>query len=191
VEQRAGRVKDGIDLLEMWLGDLVRQGLASAPSRGFGFWDQQAARLVDAQAPGAVRLVRKLGSCAVSSPGWHNRLLNAIRRIVLLIHAFRRMEQLPADTQADVRAAIGFTLPTEEVLSLPAVHDTWLVAGQRVEPEERVRVQRTYLVGRETNRVALLLDFAVGASGFKSSFVPEPRLGQTSVSTPGPRRCVP
>jgi hypothetical protein len=171
-EQRAGRVSDGIDLLELWLRDLVQQGLASAPSRGFAFWDQQAARLVDAQAPGAARLVRELGSCAVASQGWQDRMLNAIGRLVLLIHGYRRMDQLPAETQADVRTTIGFTQSLEDVLSLPAVHDTWLVAGQRIEQEDRVRVQRTYLVGKETSRAALLLDFAAGTSGFKTSLIP-------------------
>ena len=94
VEQRAERVSDGIDLVELWLRDLLQQGLASAPSRGFGFWDQQAARLVDAQAPGLARLVRDLGSIAVSGAGWQDRMTRAIGRLVLLIHASRRLDRL-------------------------------------------------------------------------------------------------
>jgi hypothetical protein len=62
VEQRASRISQGLDELELWLRDLVQQGLASSPSRGFEFWDRPAARLVDAQAPGAARRVRDLAT---------------------------------------------------------------------------------------------------------------------------------
>jgi len=37
-------------ILELWLRDLVRQGLAAAPGQPYSFWDAVAARLVDAQA---------------------------------------------------------------------------------------------------------------------------------------------
>jgi len=171
-EQRSGRVAEGIALLERWLQDLIQQGLASASGRGFSFWDQQASRLVDAQAPGLARLVRNLGSIVSSGTGWQDRALDAIGRLVLLLRAFRRLDELPAETQADVRSAIGFSVSQEDVLATEPVLDLWLVAAQRIYQEDHLRVQRTWLVGRDTARVAMLLDFSVGAAGFKTNLTP-------------------
>jgi hypothetical protein len=65
-ERRAARreqqVAAGMSDLERWLHDLVGQGLASARRQPPAFWDSPAARLVDAQAAGAARLVRELGA---------------------------------------------------------------------------------------------------------------------------------
>lgn len=170
--KRESRAASGIDALELWLGDLVQHGLATAPGRGFAFWDHQAARLIDAQIPGAARRVRDLGGIAAIGGRWQERMLTAIGRLVLLIRAFRRLDQLPPDTQADVRAALGFTIQKDEILAGTPVRDTWLTAAQYCYPEDRVRVQRTWLIGRETGRIAMLLDFAVGAAGFGASHIP-------------------
>jgi hypothetical protein len=172
VEQRATRISQGLDDLELWLGDLVQQGLASAPGRGFDFWDAPAARLVDAQAPGAARRVRELASFAASGEGWQTRMLDAIAQITLLIHAWRRLDALPPATQADVRSAVGLTMGHDDVLQTEPVRDLWLVAGQRVMQEERIRVQRNWLTGAATGRAALVLDFSPGPGGFKNSLVP-------------------
>jgi hypothetical protein len=171
VEQRAARVSQGLEELELWLRDLVQQGLATAPARGFEFWDGAAARLVDAQAPGVARRVREMASIAVSGEGWQARMIDAIAQITLLVHAWRRVDSLPAETQADVRAAIAPSIAHEDVLAGEAVQDLWLVAGLRIYQEERVRVQRSWLLGAMTGRAALILDFAVGGAGFKNTLV--------------------
>src|ERR1051325_11121051 len=57
---REAKVVAGLKELELWLRDLVRHGFASAQRRSFDYWDQMAARLIDAQAPGAARRVREL-----------------------------------------------------------------------------------------------------------------------------------
>src|SRR6476469_5438786 len=57
---REKKVTGGLDALRTFLHDLIRDGLAHAPSRPYSDWDTQAARLVDAQAPGAARLVRQI-----------------------------------------------------------------------------------------------------------------------------------
>lgn len=170
-DQRANRISDGLDLLDLWLQDFVQQGISSAPSKRFDFWDQQAARLIDAQAPGVARRVRDLARIVSSGEGWQHRLLTAIGRLTLIIEAHRRRDALPASTQADLRTAIGLTTPQEEVLATSPIHDTWFVAGQHTYEEDRLRVQRTWLLGRDTQRPALLLDFAVGNTGFKNTLM--------------------
>src|SRR5262249_2199666 len=51
-EQRGANVRDGLARLDLWMKDLVRTGLAAVETQPESFWDEQAKRLVDAQAPG-------------------------------------------------------------------------------------------------------------------------------------------
>jgi hypothetical protein len=175
-EQRAGkraeRITEGLEQLELWLADLLQQGLATAPSRPFEFWEQPAARLIDAQAPGAARRVRELATLASSGDGWQHRLLDGVGRLALLLNAYRRRDHFEAPTQADILTAVGIATPQADVLALEPVRDVWFVAGQRVEQEDRLRVQRTWLLGAHTGRAALLLDFAPGAAGFANTLLP-------------------
>lgn len=172
--ERARRVEEGLRDLEQWLCDLVRQGLATTHGRPFNFWEAQAARLVDAQAPGVARLVRQLAAAASSGAGegWQERLLRGLAKLQLLIEAHKRLEQLPEATQADIRALVGWNPNQEELLQQDGAPDLWLVVGQRVEGEERLRVQRTWLVGLQSNRSALLLQFAFGSEPFAAQFLP-------------------
>jgi len=170
--RREERVSAGLDELELWTADLVRQGLASARTRPAAFWEGMAARLVDAQAPGVARLVRGLGSLAAGGDGWDERMLEALGRIRLLVTAWRRIDALPAPLRDDVRAALGWTLKQEEVLAAGTVRDRWQALGRRVDDEDRLRVQRTWLRGRDTGRDALVLAFAAGREPLDASFIP-------------------
>ncbi|MCC6536398.1 MAG: SWIM zinc finger family protein [Bryobacterales bacterium] len=171
--QRAARVAQGLGDLSLWMQDLVSHGLASLPGKPFSFWEQQAARLVDAQAPGAARLVRELGAAAMAGEGWQHRVVDGLARLHLLMQAYARIDALPASTQEDVRALVGFTVAQEAVLAGEAVRGAWLVAGQAVEQEERLRVQRTWLLDANSRRAALVLEFAAGpGAGFKTALPP-------------------
>lgn len=174
VEQRLGRVRAGLDYVETWLGDLVRSGLTSLPGQPYRFWETPAARMVDAQAPGVGRLIREMAGIPATGDGWQERLLERLGRLHLLIEGFRRLDSLPDGTQAGIRSLIGWTMTQEELLSgaAPAVSDRWLVAGQRVEDEEKLRTQRTWLWGQQGNRPALVLHFAAPGQPLDRTLVP-------------------
>lgn len=168
--KRTARVEEGVEELSLWMRDLVRQGLGNAQQQPLSYWESTAARLIDAQAPGLARSVRRLGEVVSSGAGWQERLLAGLGRLHLLCEACRRIADLPEDVQADVRIAIGWTVPKEELLHLPRQTDTWCVLAQRVDREEQLRVQRTWLLGLESGRSALILHFAAGSQGFEQSF---------------------
>ena len=158
--ERERRVAAGVAELALWLRDLVRQGLSTAATRPVSSWETMAARLVDAQAPGAARLVRQLGMIPASGEGWPARLLDRMARLHVLLEAYGRIDSLPPDLAADVRAGLGWTTAQETLLELDGVRDHWAVVGRRLTEDDRLRVQRTWLWGRETRRGALLLHFA-------------------------------
>ncbi len=160
-DERMAKVAAGIAGLDRWLSDLVRNGLAGLEQQPRAFWEGQAARLVDAQAPGLAGRVRGLAEIAGSGPNWPERLLSELGRLALLTHAFARLNTLPPALQDDVRQLTGWTLTQDEVAARGEhVADEWLVVGQWVEDEERVRTQRSWLIGARTRRQALVLQFS-------------------------------
>jgi SWIM zinc finger len=154
--RRADRVSGGVDELERWLNDQVRQGLAAATRLGYAHWDAMAARLVDAQAPGLASGVRRLASVA-STP---ERLLIELSLLRLMVNGYRRRDDLPAGLAATVHTRIGFPTTTDEVLARDPVRDGWTVIGIRDELDERLNLRRVWLRGTLTQRDALVLSFA-------------------------------
>ena len=118
------------------------------------------------------RLVRGLAGVPASGEGWQDRLLERLARLHLLVEGYRRLETLPPGAQADLRAAVGWTVPQEEVLAGPGVRDRWSVLGQRVEEEDRIRAQRRWLRGESTGRFALALHFAHASQPLDAGLVP-------------------
>jgi SWIM zinc finger len=172
-EQRESRVTDGLDQLLVWLADFVRAGFIQAQGQSPSYWNDMAARLVDAQAPGLARWVRTLESVAHAGPGWEDRLLHATASIDLVRRAYLHRENLSTDLVEEVRAAVGWTTREDDVLAKgEGVLDHWFVLGAVVENEDRMRVRRTWLHGRSTGRPALLLDFAIGAQPLAAGHLP-------------------
>ncbi|MBO0725672.1 MAG: SWIM zinc finger family protein [Blastocatellia bacterium] len=168
---REAKVAAGLQELDLWLRDIARGGLAAIQPQPAKFWERMAARLVDAQAPGVARLAREMAGVAASGEGWEKRLLERMGRLYLLIEGFNRVNDLPPATQADIRASIGWTQNQEELLREDGSRDRWLVLGQRVEEENRLRAQRVWLWGERSGRAALILHFAHAQQPLDTSFI--------------------
>ncbi|WP_405405032.1 SWIM zinc finger family protein [Streptomyces sp. NBC_01104] len=158
-ERRAARIDGGAQELEQRLTDLLRGGLAAAEQSGYGLWEETAARMVDAQAPGLAGRVRELGAIPASGPGWPVRLLEECALLHLLDTAWLGIDRLPPPLAATVRTRVGLTAPAEG----PPLRDHWLVLAQYDTPDGKIVSRRIWLYGRESGRTALLLSF--GAAG--------------------------
>ncbi|SMC27840.1 SWIM zinc finger [Andreprevotia lacus DSM 23236] len=171
--KRNERVGDGLAALQLWLEDQMRNGLARLPAEGPGLFEQQAARLVDAQAATLAGRVRALADLPGGPADWPQQLLSELGRLALTIRAFERIDSLPPELQHSLRAAVGFTVKEEDVLAAATPQrDEWLVIGQALDEDERVRVQRSWLQGRHSGQIALLLQFAVGTQPFAQRWLP-------------------
>ena len=168
---REAKVTAGLQELDLWLRDLVRQGIASLQTRPLTFWDHMAARLVDAQAPGVARRIRQLSFIPQSGDGWTERLLTQLGSIFLLVKAYERITELEPNVQADVRTAIGWTIKEDELPLTSLMRDEWYVLGQRSTGEESLRVHRTWLWGKRTNTGALILEFAPAGQPLTSNLL--------------------
>ncbi|MFD8384092.1 SWIM zinc finger family protein [Streptomyces sp. NPDC059679] len=163
-ERRTQRIAAGATELEQRLADLLREGLAGADHAGYASWDETAARMVDAQAPGLEARVRELGAIPSSGPGWPARLLEECALLHLLNQGFLRLDRLPEALATTTRSRVGLTTTTAELLaSDTAVRDRWLVLGQQDSADGKLTTRRIWLRGQDTGRMALLLSF--GAAG--------------------------
>jgi hypothetical protein len=171
---REAKVAAGVAELGRWLRDLMRQGLAGAQSRPYSFWENMAARMV-----------RSLAGVPASGEGWQARLLERLALLHLLLEGYERIETLPIDTQADIRTAIGWSYNQDELLASTGLRDRWLILGQRVEDEDNLRVQRTWLWGEQCARPALILAFAAPGQPLDHSLMPGTALDAELVYFPG------
>ncbi|WP_431784603.1 SWIM zinc finger family protein [Streptomyces chumphonensis] len=164
-ERRARRVATGARELEHRLTDLLEGGLADADQAGYAPWDEMAARMVDAQAPGLAARVRELAGVPASGPGWPGRMLAECALLHLLCRAALGLDGLPGPLAATVRARLGLTTEAASLLAdrEAVVEDDWLVLGRWDGEEGRLAVRRFWLLGRGSGRLALLLSF--GAAG--------------------------
>jgi hypothetical protein len=171
--RRQANVVDGIAQLELWLTDLARGGLAVLQRKPVAFWQDQARRLVDAQAKGLATRVEKLGELVGAGSDWPARLLDELGRLALLIQAYGRLTELVPPLAADVRQLIGWTIDENELRAGGDVtSDHWLVLGQSLDEEERIRVERNWLLGLSSGRTALVLQFAFGKQPFPLAILP-------------------
>src|SRR5262249_4765479 len=113
-DKRQERIIDGLDRLDLWLTDVIRNGLGGLERQPTSFWNDQAKRLVDAQASGLAARLRRLSEIPGSGPDWPGRLLSQLGRLALLVEAYRRLEHMTPPLQADLRQMIGWTLGHEE-----------------------------------------------------------------------------
>jgi SWIM zinc finger len=89
-----------------------------------------------------------------------SRVLEQLGALHLLVQAHRRLDQLPADLAATVRARIGYSVSKAEVLALPGVLDHWFAVGMVDTAEYRLDTRRVWLHGAVSGRWAVIISFA-------------------------------
>ena len=99
-----------------------------------------------------------------SSPDAVPRLLGELGRIKLLLHAYGRIDQIEPPLASEIRQMLGWNV-TQEVLEREGrqVADRWIVAGQWDDDGDRFITRRSWLIGRRTGRMALMLQFGAAA----------------------------
>mgnify|MGYP003693760277 CR=1 FL=1 len=170
-EQRETRVASGLAELDRWLCDQVRQGPAASQQASYAHWDDIAARMVDAQAPGLAERLRALASVPHSGAGWDGRAARGIRAPA---PARRRLPpaeaRLPPPLRDTVRSRIGFSLRQADVLVARAADQGPLAGAGPARPRAGPDpTRRTWLRGRKTGRDALLLSFAAAGQALDDS----------------------
>lgn len=172
IGKREGLVSDGLDMLDLWLHDLMRGGLGAVEAQPARFWYDMSKRMVDAQAGGMAGRLRAMAGIVNTGRDWPQRLLDALGETALLSHAYHQQATLDAALRADVRSLVGWSLSTDEVDAAgDHVRDQWITLGQTIFEDDHLRTQRTWLLGEQSARTALILQFSVGWRDFGETFV--------------------
>ena len=148
--KRYAELMTGLEALELWCHDLIRDGLESADRPKS--YAQISDRLVDARAPKLAQDVRTWSKPS-NNQDWHAALLADLGEWQLVIEGFKRLYELPESVQADLKLRVGW-LPSE---AREDVWDTWQVLGRRAALVQGKRQQRVWLWGQRSKRRALLV----------------------------------
>lgn len=168
-EKRWQNILAGLEECEAFLSDVVSQGLLASQSARS--WDQMAARMVDAQAPGIGLRLKKIGARVGVGEGWARSVAGQLGSLALLIEAVRRLDSLDENLALDVRSSLGIPTRKDDLATEPMI-DVWDVLGQATEIEDRLTVYRSWLRSRTDGRWAMHMSFSV--AGQPSDFRPLP-----------------
>ncbi len=162
-DKRWQNILNGIEELEVFLIDVVDQGLLAMQATRT--WDQMAARMIDAQAPGLARRVREIGNKIGVGAEWAVTVTRLIGNIALLCEAAKRIDSLAEPMRVDIRTALGISFRKED-LGAAEESDIWDVVGQCTEQELKVTICRTWLRSRTLNVWRIHLAFSAGLQPF-------------------------
>lgn len=187
---RATKITGGLAELHLWLQDLIREGLHAARTRPYRSWDAQAARLIDAQAPGAARLVRQIPELLPEEGG--EALLAHLGKLALLCEGWTRRDTLSAPERLQLLTALGQPLDTAALLAGDPVPEEWTVLGHLQEQDGRLETRRTWLRRARDGQTAMILDFSAGGRGLPPVLPPfaSGQLDLRLVPTLSPQRAV-
>jgi hypothetical protein len=169
---REQRVTDGIEEVQRWIKDIVRNGILNMPEKGYTWFEAIAKRMVDAQAPGVAGMIRSLGETNFYSEGWQSRFMDQLVSIYLVTKAFENSEGLSEELKQDVRNWIGFTQNQEELKEQTGITDTWLVLAKQVSENDNITTERFWLYGTATKQFAVVLQFIVRGQGGQLTLMP-------------------
>ncbi len=179
---RMDSMQEGIKDLENWLQDLIRVGLASVESSASDmmtvrrstkahnsseFWNTIAKRMVDAKLSGLGRRIRELSLIQGATPDWPARILAELSDLYLVVKGFEKLEELPEKLQKEILSLSGINTPKDELLSQKGIEDEWMVVGQFEGMNiDHAAVRRTWFLGQETGKYALVLEYDYRNEGF-------------------------
>jgi len=172
--EREASVQGGLEELDVWISDQLERGLAGFAAHAAQSCRMMAQRLVDAKASGLASRLENLPGRLFTLPE-SVRSTAAVQELGvlhLLAEAYRRQDALAPALKADVRQAIGWSMPREALLAEETAvraSGSWRVfaALSEVQPD-RLRRMETWLCNEDpasVQRFAVLIDFVPVATG--------------------------
>lgn len=163
-------METGLEELEIWLTDTIRQGLASTERQGFDFWHDISARMVDAKLGGLGKKIEAMQLLQGGNINWVDKMLSQMTDLYLVAKGFKNLETLPFLLQQELLSVAGINIKKDDVLEQDGVSDDWMVMGQIEGVEDRLNFRRVWLQGQKTKQHALILDYVFGDGGFPNHF---------------------
>lgn len=171
-QQRLVLMESGLLELEQWLQDIVRQGIANTDAHKIGFWNAAAAKMVDAKLPSIGVFLKETQQLMTIQQDWSELVVARLGTLYSWVQAFQQREQLSPALQQALFARLGKTTTKAAVVAEGRLQrDQWLVLGsmEGVDIEGR-DFRRVWLHGWNSQRKALLLDYAFGSVSYEHQY---------------------
>ncbi len=154
--------------LQSRLLDLIRGGLVELDLAPPQYFEEFAARMVDAQLGSIAKRIRSWASFReIFSDTWHEKLLDELGALYIFSKAFQNFDKLSENLQDELLAQAGVTTRTSDLFLQDGIQDDWLVLGQIKNPEpNNLTSRRTWFIGKETKKIVLTLDYTFGTADF-------------------------
>lgn len=172
VQEREKLIEEGLNDLQLWLKDFIRNGIVNLPEKGTAGFNAMAKRMIDAKAPGLASMIKEFGHINFYKEGWQHYFMQQVARLYLVLSGFKNKENIQPDLWEDVKTSIGFTHNTDDLKQQGGIQDIWMVIGKESTEEDNLTTEKNWLFGTQTNQYALVLQFSVRGQGFSFAFSP-------------------
>lgn len=169
-EKRMESMSAGLDELDTWLHDILRQGLADLQTASPDFWEGISSRMVDTKLGSIARRIRLMPEIIEEQEDWHHLILKQLGEIYLIVKGFRNMENLPDPLQKEMLNLAGVNQKKEGILQQKGILDNWIILGQVRQKIENLESRRTWILGENTKKWAVFLDFTWGQQPFEHNW---------------------
>ncbi len=169
-QKRLEKMAAGFEDLEIWLGDLIRQGLATTEGQAYSFWQNISSRMVDAQIGGVGRRLKSIPLLQRSDAQWPEQMLAEFTQFYLLAKGCKNLDKLPKLLQTELLTVAGVNIQKKDLLPLQGVVDEWVVFGILEGIDDNLNFRRTWLYGLKEQKSVLILDFSFGDAGYESNW---------------------
>ena len=124
--------------------------------------------MVDHKLGAIARRIQKI-KLLLSSEHDVSNIIHEIAELYLFCRSFERIDQLSGPMRSELLQLGGKSYRKEAILKDAGQEDYWLILGVRKYAEEKLNVRRTWLLGEESRKFALILDFSWGNRDFDDS----------------------
>lgn len=171
-EKRHQNVLNGIEDLETWMKDLVRNGLVNVPERADSLFENMARRMVDAQATGLAGRLRAIEEINFIGEEWKYELTDRLGKLFLLAESYRNLADQPEAWKEEIRTQIGYPQSKEDVLTGEPLDDQWMMLHKRKRIINDLATETYWLYGKQSGTFAILLQFLTPGTSADINLLP-------------------
>lgn len=167
--ERLALMGQGVSDLEVWLSDIIRQGMATTEKQSYGFWQDISARMVDTKLGGLGPRIRSLQLLPTTYADWPERMLEELADLYLIASGFKQLENLPVALQEQLLRIAGINAKKSDVLAQEGILDEWGVIGEFEGVNiDNAGFRRTWLRGKTTRKIGLIQEYNYQNQGYQT-----------------------
>jgi hypothetical protein len=161
-------MQEGVVELKQWLSNLVRQGLAVAKEQPLNFWDDFAARMVDAKL-GSIGKQIRLAKSLLLEEDWHDRLLGLVADLHLFAQSFQQLDRLPDKFQDELISYAGVNVKKRPCARSKRSFRPLAYLGSDLRRGRKATLSKNLVIGRTKRPVCLITRFCFWAKCLRAA----------------------